>query len=487
MLIGIDFGTTTTCAAFHDGRDVSIIETVNGSRTMPSVVSLQKAGPPLVGEPARRELERRPDYTYQSIKRALGQRYDDNVHDSFQMRRGKDGLVAFQGEDRLYSAVELTAHIFSSVITATELQLGEKPTGAVITVPALFADHQRSAIIDAAVLAGFDRDKVHIMEEPTAAAMACGFGERKFTRIGVFDLGGGTMDATILQCDENLSNPVAVDGDMFLGGDDFDELLIEYIVKQHHRLGGDDIAADNAAMTRVSIAAQDAKHALSSATKARIYLKDITWNEGENRFNTLDFEIERSDYEVLAKPLIDRCIKVIERTLEKANMTKDEVDDWLLVGSMTRTPAIRAAFKAFTGKDPKSNIPPEEMVARGAAKYAAMKDNRIKPSKLNHIATVSTGIRSPNGQMMVLIAKGQKLPFAADVLVKSIEDNQKHITIEVVQGETVMADSCLSLTKYHKSIPLAGAGEELYNLQIAQAKDGTIVVTLDDEIIHGAN
>ncbi len=482
MKIGIDLGTTNATAAYHDGSSITIIESPAGDRFFPSVVSLPDSGAPIVGREAKRLLNKRPDYTYQNIKRVLGHRYDDNEHDDYRMRRGEDGQVAFQGPDRVYSATELISHIISAVLKAAELQLGKRPDSAVITVPVKFDDQQRNATKRAAQKAGLKAENVHILEEPTAAGLAFGADQQKFSKTAVFDLGGGTFDISIMNSGRGHNTPVAQGANGNLGGSDFDEKIAEYIVEKHRELGSiADITADNDAMVRVYQAAEEAKISLSTITSANILLKDITIQDN-GTFDVLDLDLSRSKMEELNRTHFSEIQRVCETALRTHKIDVSDIDNLILVGAMTRMPAIRKLAIDIFGKEPLSNISPEIVVAQGAAIHAATLDQKITGTTFQQKTAYAVGVLLKGGNVLTLIPRNSKLPFSKEAKFGSKAKDQKHCSFKVLQGDLDVPESCTVVMTHHESV---SGEDDVIKFKIEQDADGLISAFVNEKPVKG--
>lgn len=480
--IGIDLGTTNSCAAYHDGRQAHIIETVDGNRTMPSVVSL-KDGRSLTGRAAKREIHGNADFTFRSFKRVIGREFNEQEHSSFQMAEGPNGEVWYQGPDRLYSAAELSSYLIKTMLQAAELKLGERPDGVVITHPAGFNERQKAATREAAQKAGIAHSKIHLMQEPAAAALAHGIDMQGFNTVAVYDLGGGTYDIALMRAGKGLNRVLALDGKSNLGGDDFDQRIVEWLLEKWLDDGHEDLMAKPHCMIRVGMAAEDAKIALTTQEQARIFIDNLT--AGDDGLVGMDYTLTRAEFIEMCRDLIDETLIKTQGAIDKAKITADQVHHVILVGGMTRMPQIRADVAALFGREPRKGIVPEETVARGAATHAAMLDGLIGGSAFINCAAMTTGVRNHNGIMTVGIPKGADLPAEKMLIIGNRDAGQTACSIHVMQGEEERADDNALVVTVHAEHDPCEEGEASIEVLLKQDKDGALSVTVDGDVAYG--
>lgn len=418
-IIGIDLGTTNSCVAVMEGGQPVVIVNSDGARTTPSVVGFAKNGERLVGDSAKRQAITNPDRTISSIKRHMGENYKVSI------------------DDKNYSPQEISAMVLQKLKSDAESYLGEAVTEAVITVPAYFSDAQRQATKDAGKIAGLDVKR--IINEPTAAALAYGLDNEKEQKIMVYDLGGGTFDVSIIEIGDGVVEVLATNGDTRLGGDDFDNRVINYLVSEFKRMEGIDLSADKMAMQRLKEAAEKAKKELSTVTSSNINLPFITMNQDGPKH--LDINLSRAKFDELTADLVDRTMGPVRNALSDAGLNASELDKILLVGGSTRIPAVQDAVKKITGKEPFKGINPDECVAIGASIQGGKMAGDAGASSilLLDVTPLSLGIETLGGVATKLIERNTTIPTNKKQIFSTAEDNQTAVDIHVVQGERPLA------------------------------------------------
>ena len=421
--IGIDLGTTNSVVAVMEGGKPTVIANAEGMRTTPSIVGFSKTGERLVGQLAKRQAILNPDKTIASIKRHMGEDYKKNID-------GKD-----------YTPQEISAMILRKLADDASAYLGEKVTSAVITVPAYFNDAQRQATKDAGKIAGLD--VLRIVNEPTAAALAYGLEKDKSEKVLVFDLGGGTFDVSILEIGDGVHEVLSTSGDTHLGGDDFDKKIIDWICAEFKKQEGMDLTNDKQAMQRIKEAAEKAKCELSSVVETTINLPFITADA--NGPKHLELSLTRAKFEELSHDLLERCKKPVEQALSDAGLSKNDINEVVLVGGSTRIPAVQQLVKEYTGKEPNQSVNPDEVVAVGAAVQAGVLAGEVKDIVLLDVTPLTLGIETLGGVMTALVPRNTTIPVSKSQVFSTAENNQTAVDINVLQGERPMASDNKSL------------------------------------------
>ena len=421
--IGIDLGTTNSVVAVMEGGKPTVIANAEGSRTTPSIVGFSKTGERLVGQLAKRQAILNPDKTIASIKRHMGDDYKVNID-------GKD-----------YTPQEISAMILRKLADDASSYLGEKVTSAVITVPAYFNDAQRQATKDAGKIAGLD--VLRIVNEPTAAALAYGLEKDKAEKVLVFDLGGGTFDVSILEIGDGVHEVLSTSGDTHLGGDDFDQKIMDWMCDEFKKLEGIDLRNDKQAMQRIKEAAEKAKCELSSLMETNINLMFITADA--NGPKHLDLNLTRAKFEELSYDLLERCKKPVEQAIQDAGISKSEINEVVLVGGSSRIPAVQKLVKDYTGKEPNQSVNPDEVVAVGAAVQAGVLAGEVKDIVLLDVTPLTLGIETLGGVMTALVPRNTTIPVSKSQIFSTAENNQTAVDIQVLQGERPMARDNKSL------------------------------------------
>ncbi|MBX5464659.1 MAG: molecular chaperone DnaK [Clostridia bacterium] len=447
-VIGIDLGTTNSVVAVMEGGDPVVITNAEGSRLTPSVVAFTKAGERLVGQLAKRQAVTNPERTVYSIKRFMGRTYEETAEERarvpYRVERGPNGDTRVRIDDKLYSPQEISAMILQKLKADAEAYLGEKVSQAVITVPAYFNDSQRQATKDAGRIAGLE--VLRIINEPTASALAYGLDKQGNQTILVFDLGGGTFDVSLLEVGEGVFEVKATAGNNHLGGDDFDQRIIDWLVQEFRREHGIDLSKDRTALQRLKEAAERAKIELSSATTTSINLPFIT--AGPEGPLHLDTTLTRARFEELTADLVEATMGPVEQALSDAGLRPEQIDKVLLVGGSTRIPAVQEAVRRRFGKEPFKGINPDEVVAVGAAIQAGVLAGEVKDVLLLDVTPLTLGIETLGGVMTPIIERNTTIPTSKSQVFSTAADGQTQVEIHVLQGERKMAADNKSLGRF---------------------------------------
>ncbi len=482
-IVGIDLGTTNSVISVMEGGQVTVIPTAEGPRICPSVVAFTKKGERLVGLPAKRQAILNPENTIYSIKRFMGRFYDEVEEERrlvpYKVVKGPagDARVYIPAVGKEFTPQEISAMILAKLKADAEAYLGHPVNKAVITVPAYFNDRQRQATKDAGRIAGFEVKR--IINEPTAAALAYGLDKKKEETILVFDLGGGTFDVSILEVGEGVIEVKATAGDTHLGGDDWDQRLIDYIAEEFKKEHGIDLRQDRHALQRLKEAAEKAKIELSTVTETEINLPYITADATGPKH--LQMTITRSKFEQLTEDLVERLKGPFFRALEDAGLKPTDVDEVILVGGATRMPMVQRLVKELTGKEPHKGVNPDEVVSVGAAIQGAVLAGEMKDILLLDVTPLSLGVETLGGVMTVLIPRGTTIPVRKTEIFTTAEDNQTAVDIHVLQGERPMARDNISLGRFRlEGIPPAPRGVPQIEVTFDIDADGILKVTARD-------
>ncbi len=459
-IIGIDLGTTNSAMAVMEGSEPEILVNAEGDRTTPSVEGFRKDGERVVGKAAKNQAVTNPENTISSVKRFIGRSYSETLEEqktvSYKVQKGKDGRAVVDIDGKDYTPEEISAMILQKLKADAEKQLGGPVTQAVITVPAYFNDAQRQATKDAGKIAGLE--VLRIVNEPTAAALAYGLDKtNKDQQILVFDLGGGTFDVSVLELGDGVFEVRSTAGDNHLGGDDWDQRIIDWLAEKFQAEHGIDLRSDKMALQRLKEAAEKAKMELSSTTQAAINLPFITADASGPKH--LDYTLSRAEFERITKDLLDRCKKPVEQALRDADLRSGDIDEVILVGGSTRMPAVQELVKKLTGKNPNMSVNPDEVVAMGAAVQGGVLSGDVEGILLLDVTPLSLGVETLGGVMTKMIERNTTIPTRKTEVYSTATDNQTSVEIHVLQGEREIAAGNKTLGRFQLTgIPAARRG-----------------------------
>ena len=481
-ILGIDLGTTNSAMAVMEGSEPEILVNAEGDRTTPSVEGFRKDGERVVGKAAKNQAVTNPENTVSSVKRFIGRSYDETSEErktvSYKVQKGKDGRAVVDIDGKDYTPEEISAMVLQKLKTDAEKQLGGPVTQAVITVPAYFNDAQRQATKDAGKIAGLE--VLRIINEPTAAALAYGLDKtNKDQKILVFDLGGGTFDVSILELGDGVFEVASTAGDNHLGGDDWDQRIIDWMADKFQSENGIDLRADKMALQRLKEAAEKAKMELSSTTQANINLPFITADASGPKH--LDYTLTRAEFERITKDLLDRVKKPVEQALKDAGLKTGDIDEVILVGGSTRMPAVQDLVKKLTGKEPNMSVNPDEVVAMGAAVQGGVLSGDVEGILLLDVTPLSLGVETMGGVMTKMIDRNTTIPTRKTEIYSTAADNQTSVEVHVLQGERQMAADNKTLGKFQLTgIPAARRGVPQIEVTFDIDANGIVNVSAKD-------
>jgi molecular chaperone DnaK len=483
-VIGIDLGTTNSCVAVMDGKNPKVIENSEGMRTTPSIVAFTDDGERLVGQPAKRQAVTNPERTFFAVKRLIGRRYDDPMVEKdkklvpYKIVKASNGDAWVEADGKTYSPSQISAFILQKMKETAEAHLGQKVDQAVITVPAYFNDAQRQATKDAGKIAGLE--VLRIINEPTAAALAYGLDKTKTGTIAVYDLGGGTFDISILEIGDGVFEVKSTNGDTFLGGEDFDMRLVNYLADEFQKEQGINLRNDKLALQRLKEAAEKAKIELSSTAQTEINLPFITADQSGPKHLTM--KLTRAKFEALVADLVEKTIEPCRKALKDAGLTAGEIGEVVLVGGMTRMPKIQEVVKQFFGKEPHKGVNPDEVVAIGAAIQAGVLQGDVKDVLLLDVTPLSLGIETLGGVFTRIIDRNTTIPTKKSQVFSTAEDSQNAVTIRVFQGEREMAADNKMLGQFDlMGIPPAPRGMPQIEVTFDIDANGIVNVSAKDK------
>ncbi len=481
-ILGIDLGTTNSAMAVMEGSEPEILVNAEGDRTTPSVEGFRKDGERVVGKAAKNQAVTNPENTVASVKRFIGRSYDETPEEqktvAYKVEKGKDGRAVIDIDGKAYTPEEISAMVLQKLKADAEKQTGETITQAVITVPAYFNDAQRQATKDAGKIAGLNVER--IINEPTAAALAYGLDKADHDeKILVFDLGGGTFDVSVLELGDGVFEVASTAGDNHLGGDDWDQRIIDWLADKFQADNGIDLRQDKMAMQRLKEAAEKAKMELSATTQTNINLPFIT--AGADGPKHLDYTLTRAEFQLITKDLLDRCVKPVEQALKDAGLKTGELDEVILVGGSTRMPAVQELVEKLAGKKPNMSVNPDEVVAMGAAIQGGVLSGDVTGILLLDVTPLSLGVETMGGVMTKMIERNTTIPTRKTEIYSTAADNQTSVEVHVLQGEREMASGNKTLGRFQLTgIPAARRGVPQIEVTFDIDANGIVNVSAKD-------